>query len=32
MNGTMQGLDVKDEYLYAYTDGSGYKININKIY
>ena len=31
MIGTMQGLDVKDEYLYAYTDSSGYKININKI-
>ena len=24
-------IKMKDEYLYAYTDGSGYKININKI-
>lgn len=31
MIGTMQGLDVKDDYLYAYTERSGYKININKI-
>lgn len=31
MIGAMQGLDVKDDYLYAYTDNSGYKIDINKI-
>ena len=29
--GAMQGLDVNAEYLYAYTDGKGYRININKI-
>ena len=29
--GAMQGLDVYGDYLYAYTDGKGYRINISKI-
>lgn len=29
--GVMQGLDVYDDYLYAYTDGKGYRISISKI-
>ena len=30
-SGDMQGLEVNAEYLYAYTDAKGYRININKI-
>lgn len=30
-NGAMQGLAIKDECLYAFTDGRGYKINVNKL-
>ena len=30
-SGDMQGLEVNAEYLYAYTDTKGYRININKI-
>lgn len=29
--GAMQGIDVKDNIFYAYTDGRGYKINADKI-
>lgn len=30
-SGVMQGLDVKDGYMYAYTDGAGYKFSVDKL-
>lgn len=29
--GAMQGIDVKDGYMYAYTDGRGYKFSLDKL-